>query len=78
MTVSGTEMPLPDTEYFAAAEFLIGGNRPTPDLHGRPTNGKLILKETFIIWLRSPTSVHNSPFSPRKKGSHLIHVKFHA
>jgi hypothetical protein len=27
-SVFGAELPFPDTEYFADAEFLIGGNRP--------------------------------------------------
>ena len=33
------ELPFPTTENIADAEFLIGCNRPTPDLHGRPAKG---------------------------------------
>jgi hypothetical protein len=38
-SVLGTKLPFPVTEIFADAEFLIGGNRPTPDLHRLPAKG---------------------------------------
>jgi hypothetical protein len=31
-------MPFPDTEYFAAAEFLIGCNRPGHVIYQMPVN----------------------------------------
>jgi hypothetical protein len=43
-SVLGTELPFPDTEFFADAEFLIGGNRPVPAIPQKPLNGMFILE----------------------------------
>ena len=48
---SRAEQTFPVTENLADAEFLIGGNRPTPDLYRKLTNGRLIHKESFSIEL---------------------------
>ena len=34
------KLPFPITENIIGAGFLIGNNRPTPDLRGRPANGR--------------------------------------
>lgn len=36
------ELPFPDTENLAGKGFLIGNNRPTPDLH-QPTRERQVL-----------------------------------
>jgi hypothetical protein len=50
----GAELPFPITENFADAEFLIGGNRPNPEVQDFNLYGKNVLKVTVPYLTPAP------------------------